>query len=198
MTFIKVKRGCVFLKYFYAYLPNKKENVLNSLNLKKNQIFIDDTDADDIEWNALIKKLKESDMLLIPSIESMSSEEVSLKDKLQTLKDIHAQLMTIKNEDLDVDVMLQLMDFIEVSRRNRVRKLQREGIDKALEKKYKGEGRFGRPRIKVPDDFEENIKRIMRKELSHDAYRAQLGMKRSTYYKIVKEVRDSWIKDDKK
>ena len=188
------------MEYFYAYLPNKneKEHILNSLNFKKNQIYIDDTENDDIKWNDLIKKLKNNDKLLIPSIDCISSEEVSLKDKLQTLKDIHAQLLTIDDEDLDVDVMLQLMDFIEVSRKNRARKLQRAGIDKALEKKYKGEGRFGRPRIKVPDDFEENIKRIMRKELSHDAYRAQLGMKRSTYYKIVKEVRDSWIKDDKK
>ena len=182
------------MEYFYAYLPNKndKETVLNSLNLKKNQIYIDDTENDDIKWNDLIKKLKNDDKLLVPSIDCISSEEVSLKDKLQTLKDIHAQLLTIDDEDLDVDVMLQLMDFIEVSRRNRVRKLQREGIDKALEKKYKGEGRFGRPRIKVPDDFEENIKRIMRKELSHDAYRAQLGMKRSTYYKYVKLFKDRW------
>ncbi len=127
------------MEYFYAYLPNKndKETVLNSLNLKKNQIYIDDTENDDIKWNDLIKKLKNDDKLLVPSIDCISSEEVSLKDKLQTLKDIHAQLLTIDDEDLDVDVMLQLMDFIEVSRRNRVRKLQREGIDKALEKNIK-------------------------------------------------------------
>ena len=188
------------MEYFYAYLPNKndKEAVLNSLNLKKNQIYIDDTENDDIKWNDLIKKLKNNDKLLVPSIDCMSSEDVSLKDKLQTLKAIHAQLLTMDEEDVDVDIMLQLMEFIEVSRRNRVRKLQREGIDKALEKKYKGEGRFGRPRVQVPVDFEENIKKIMRKELSHDAYREQLGMKRSTYYKVVKEVKDSWIKDEKK
>ena len=127
------------MEYFYAYLPNKndKETVLNSLNLKKNQIYIDDTENDDIKWNDLIKKLKNDDKLLVPSIDCISSEEVSLKDKLQTLKDIHAQLLTIDDEDLDVDVMLQLMDVIEVSRRNRVRKLQREGIDKALEKNIK-------------------------------------------------------------
>ena len=102
------------MEYFYAYLPNKneKENVLNSLNLKKNQIYIDDTENDDIKWNDLIKKLKDNDKLLVPSIDCISSEEVSLKDKLQTLKDIHAQLLTIDDEDLDVDVMLQLMDFI--------------------------------------------------------------------------------------
>ena len=39
------------MEYFYAYLPNKndKETVLNSLNLKKNQIYIDDTENDDIK-----------------------------------------------------------------------------------------------------------------------------------------------------
>ena len=45
------------MEYFYAYLPNKneKENVLNSLNLKENQIYIDDTENDDIRWNDLVK-----------------------------------------------------------------------------------------------------------------------------------------------
>lgn len=188
------------MEYFYAYLPNENERneIINSLNLKKNQIYIDEKENDDIKWNDLIKKLKDNDKLLIPSIDSISSEEVSLKDKLQTLKELHAQLLTMEDGNLDVEVLLQLMDFIELSRRNRVKKRQKEGIHKALEKKYKGEGQFGRPRVQVPDDFEENIKKIMRKELSHDTYRAQLGMKRSTYYKMVKEVKDSWIiKEDK-
>ena len=187
------------MEYFYAYLPKEKKRdlIVNSLEgMPSCRIFIDDQeDQDDKKWNILINKLKENDKLKIPSIDCISSEELSLKVKLKTLKDLHAQLLTLNDEDLDIDTLLQLIDFVEISRKKRVKKLQREGIDKALEKKYKGEGAFGRPRIKLPDDFGENIKKIMRREMSHDEYRTKLGIKRSTYYKLVKEEKESWTKD---
>lgn len=184
------------MDYFYAYLPEKKdkETIVGCLDFPETQVFIDEDD-DNKMWQDLITKLKDSDSIIIPSIDQISSEEITLKEKLKTMQELHAQLLTMDEEDLDIELLLQLMEFMETSRKKRVKRLQREGIDKALEKKYKGEGQFGRPRIKLPDDFEDNIRKIMRKELSHDTYRAKLGMKRSTYYKLVKEVRDSWIKE---
>lgn len=183
------------MEYFYAYLPEKKDkdSIMGVLDFPENQVFIDE-DEEDIMWQNLLNKLKDSDSIVIPSINQISSEEITLKEKLLTLQELHAQLLTLDEEDLDISLLLQLMEFIEMSRRKRAKKLQREGIEKALKKKYKGQGQFGRPRVKIPDDFEENVKRIIRKEMSHDTYRAQLGMKRSTYYKLVKEVRESWIK----
>lgn len=61
-----------------------------------------------------------------------------------------------------------------------------------MKKKELGEGAYGRPRLDLPEDFEENIKAIMRKEMSHEVYREKIGMKRSTYYKYVKLFKDRW------
>ncbi|WP_416327276.1 hypothetical protein [[Eubacterium] hominis] len=186
------------MNYFYAYLSTDKEKdqILHSIKeIPENRIYIDEEgQQEDEAWKHLITKLKANDILLIPSIDKISSEDKSLKQKLLTVKDLHAQLLTLDEEDLDIDTLLLLIDFVESGRKKRVKKLQKEGINKALEKKYKGEGAFGRPRIHLPDDFGENIKKIMRKEMSHDAYRAQLGFKRSTYYKLVKEEKESWTK----
>lgn len=38
----------------------------------------------------------------------------------------------------------------------------------------------------------------MRKEMKHEDYQKQLGFKRSTYFKMVKEVRDSWKTQEEK
>ena len=50
----------------------------------------------------------------------------------------------------------------------------------------------------LPDDFEDNIRKIMRKEMKHEDYQQQLGFKRSTYFKMVKELRDGWKEEEEK
>ena len=69
---------------------------------------------------------------------------------------------------------------------------QRAGIKRALEKKRAGTGEYGRPRVKLPSDFEEQLKiRIKNNEdLSH--YCEEIKMKKSTFYKWAKVYKDSW------
>lgn len=182
------------MKYFYAYLPNEseKDHPIETQQIPSEHIYID-YGNDESKWLKLIEKLSEKDTLYVPSIENLSSKDTSIKERLQTLVDMRTRLSMMDDKDIDINLLLQFMDYLENSKREKAKELQRKGIEKALEKKYKGEGNFGRPKVEKPKDFKENILKIMRKELSHDAYRARLGMKRSTYYKLVKEEKDSWI-----
>ena len=101
-----------------------------------------------------------------------------------------------EQRSVDLEQMLQLIDFVTGTIRKRNYALQLEGIQKALEKKRNGEGSYGRPKMVLPQDFEENIRKIMRKEMKHEDYQKQLGFKRSTYFKMVKELRDGWKAQD--
>lgn len=178
--------------FFYAYLPNlqEKEKIINSLDVPKNNIYIDEKN-DSEKWNDLIQKVRENDRIHILSINQFSYEEVDLREKLEVLKEHHTQLLHMDHSKVDINLILDVMNFVEESKKNRAMRLQRVGIDKALEKKYKGEGNFGRPKTKIPTDFSENLERIANKEFTHEAYREMIGMKRSTYYKFVREVKDS-------
>lgn len=186
------------MNYFYAYLPTEEEKnqIRNISQCDSSHVFFDDIE-DRAIWNRLINKIKKKDNVYIPSIDKFSYEEIDLKEKLETLKKLHVHLLNLENKEIDIDLILEVMNFVEASKKERVKRLQRVGIDRALEKKYKGEGNFGRPKTHLPADFIENIQKITNKEMTHEAYREMIGMKRSTYYKHVREVKEAMENEEK-
>ncbi|RGB65540.1 MULTISPECIES: hypothetical protein [unclassified Amedibacterium] len=187
------------MNYFYAYIPDHKQQdaILQSVHLSEKQVYIDEN-REDKNWKDLLSKIKKEDTVFIPSIEMLSFDEEELKNKLETVKNRKIQLTCLDKKTIDATLLLELIEFLNFSRRNKARELQRVGIEKALEKKYKGEGRFGRPRVVRPDDFEYQLDRIFNKELTHESYREELGMKRSTYYKLVHEYKLKLEKEEGK
>lgn len=186
------------MEYFYAFIDNQKNkdfqlNMLEEqLKMKKQQVYIDEDEKGNV-WNQLMETLNEFDKLYVPSFYMFSPDEEKLKARLERLKEIRAKLYLIEEEqDIDIDVLLDMLDYVESIKKERLAIKQREGIEKALKKKELGEGAYGRPRLDLPEDFEENIKAIMRKEMNHETYREKIGMKRSTYYKYVKLFKDRW------
>lgn len=187
------------MEYFYAYLPEKQQydEVLSSLQISKKQIFIDQSN-DYKNWKHLMKDVKHDDTVYIPSIEMFANEEADLRQKLETVNSMNVQLFSLDQRSIDAKLLLDFMNFLNQSRKRKAKELQRVGIERALEKKHKGEGNFGRPRIHRPDDFEEQLDRIFNKEMTHEDYREELGMKRSTYYKLVHEYKLKLEKEEGK
>lgn len=165
------------------------------LKLEKQQVYIDHEESE--EWKELMATIKEFDKLYVPSFSMFSPDEEELKIRLSELKELRAKLYLMEeNQDIDIDVLLDMLDYVENAKKRRLAAKQREGIQKALEKKQQGEGAYGRPKLNLPEDFEEVQKMIMRKEMNHESYRAKIGMKRSTYYKYVKMIRDQWKEEE--
>ncbi|WP_416324759.1 recombinase family protein [[Eubacterium] hominis] len=186
------------MEYFYA-LTDQNNDIIRmceeKLKLEKQQVYIDHEESE--EWKELMATIKEFDKLYVPSFSMFSPDEEELKIRLSELKELRAKLYLMEeNQDIDIDVLLDMLDYVENAKKRRLAVKQREGIQKALEKKQQGEGAYGRPKLNLPEDFEEVQKMIMRKEMNHESYRAKIGMKRSTYYKYVKMIRDQWKEEE--
>ena len=186
------------MEYFYA-LTDQNNDIIRmceeKLKLEKQQVYIDHEESE--EWKELMATMKEFDKLYVPSFSMFSPDEEELKIRLSELKELRAKLYLMEeNQDIDIDVLLDMLDYVENAKKRRLAVKQREGIQKALEKKQQGEGAYGRPKLNLPEDFEEVQKMIMRKEMNHESYRTRIGMKRSTYYKYVKMIRDQWKEDE--
>lgn len=85
------------------------------------------------------------------------------------------------------DIVLQVLSFVAQNERENIRKRQAEGIAAAKAKGMK----FGRPVIKVPDDFPDIVQRWENGTIrAHEA--AELcGMCESTFYHRSREYRAS-------
>ena len=75
---------------------------------------------------------------------------------------------------------------------------QRAGIKRALERKKQGVGSYGRPRITLPDDFEQELKKKIDNKESLASYCEEIRMKKSTFYKWVKVYQKSWDSNEDK
>lgn len=185
------------MKYFYAYATTEAECeaihtiVLHSeLNIQEAFIYIDNNRYD--AWEQLIAKLEMKDELYVYRLSAIAADGNTLFVHLTHLKDKDITIRLLDDSDLNLEQILNLIDFVKKTQRKQIYDKQMEGIQRALEKKRKGEGDYGRPKITLPADFETNIKKIMRKEMKHEDYREKLGFKRSTYFKFVKDLKDSW------
>ncbi|MCR0207225.1 hypothetical protein MKC66_21155, partial [[Clostridium] innocuum] len=57
---------------------------------------------------------------------------------------------------------------------------------KALEKKKEGEGSYGRPRARLPEDFREQVLYHQEHKIPLENYRRKTTLKKATFYKYVK------------
>lgn len=185
------------MKYFYSYLDS--EETLRELQSKlaincpvfsEDFIFIDVDDCK--QWFNLKNTIHYNDELYIYEIAYLANEPNCFKNRLLFLNENNIQLKILNETIIDIAQVLKTTEFVQSTIRKSLYDKQMEGIHKALEKKRKGEGDYGRPKIMLPADFEANIKKIMRKEMKHEDYREKLGFKRSTYFKFVKDLKDSW------
>ncbi|MBS5041267.1 MAG: hypothetical protein KHZ54_02340 [Erysipelotrichaceae bacterium] len=73
-------------------------------------------------------------------------------------------------------------------RRIKLKNAQKRGIEEALKLHMEGKGNYGRPKVKIPDDFKEHVQYFKRNNLPLENYRKMTNLKKSTFYKYVKYV----------
>lgn len=190
------------MNYFYAYVEDEREEQEMRQLQKKLQdaqeavCFLDHGGA--AQWEYLQSVWKKGDTLIICDIAHLASEVIELKRRLGLLQEHGLHTKLPDGRIVDLEQMQLMIEFVTGTIRKRNYAKQIAGIHKSLEKKRNGEGSYGRPKMVLPDDFEDNIRKIMRKEMKHEDYQQQLGFKRSTYFKMVKELRDGWKEEEEK
>ena len=193
------------MEYAYIRVSTRTQNIARQLeeikkfDLPKRNIYIDKESGKDfnrINYQRLIKKIKKDDLLIIKSIDRLGRNYTMIMEEWQKItKKIGANILVIDMPILDTrqhpenligrfiaDIVLQLLSFVAENERINIKERQREGIRIAKEKGVK----FGRPKVKLPDNKDEIIDKYKRKEITNKESSKILGISRGTFFRILK------------
>lgn len=193
------------MKMNYAYLrvstkEQCEDRQLDALQgLEIDEVFLDKASGKNFErpeYQKLLEVLKPGDLLVLHSIDRLGRnfEEILEQWRLLTKeRQVHIFVITMplldtrKDNDLIgsliSNLVLQLLSFVAETERNSIKERQREGIAAA---KARGK-RFGRPRKRDPEQFDEVVAAWRNKELSLEETLQKLGMAKTTFYRRLAE-----------
>ncbi|MFM1525012.1 MULTISPECIES: recombinase family protein [Helcococcus] len=173
------------MKYGYIRVSTKEQNIDRQLtailkkDVKMKQIYIDKASGKDFNrknYKKLMKKLKEGDELYIKSIDRLGRNYDEIIKEWNTItKEKNANIIVLDFPLLDTrtkinnltgkfiaDIVLQILSYVAQVERENTHQRQMEGIQEAKKRGVK----FGRPRKKMPDNFNEVAQKWERKEIS--------------------------------
>ena len=170
------------------------------MGIDRNSIYIDFESGKDFNrknYKKLIRKLKKDDLVIIKSIDRLGRDYNMIIDEWRLItKEKEADIMVIDMPLLDTriegknlvgkfisDIVLQVLSFVAQNERETMRIRQAEGIKTAKARGVK----FGRPRIKIPPNYEKIAKQYLNKTITNKKACEILGMTRGSFYRYLKE-----------
>lgn len=196
------------MRYGYVRVSTKEQNIdrqmsaLSIENIPEKHIFIDRAsgkDFDRVEYKKLLTILEEGDDLIIKSIDRLGRDYDDILQQWQFItkvKKVHIMVLdfpllnTRNNTDtitgkLISDLFLQVLSYVSQMEREQIKQRQMEGIREA-QKRGK---RFGRPQIKIPNEFLVIAERYNQNMLTIREGAKLLGVSKSTFH--------NWLKNHK-
>ena len=190
--------------YGYIRVSTQEQNIerqmiaLLDAGMDTKDIYIDKQSGKNFKRPAyvrMMRRVREGDLIIVKSIdrlgrnyqEIMEQWRVITKEKKVDIRILDMPLLdTTRTKDLlgtfISDVVLQLLSF----ERNNIRQRQAEGIAAA-----KARGiRFGKPKIPMPDNFQELYQQWEMDYISTEDFAALCHVGRSTLYKRIREYRE--------
>ena len=193
--------------YGYVRVSSKDQNegrqiiAMEEVNVPEENIYVDKQSGKDFnrpKYKALVRKLREDDLLYIKSIDRLGRNYDEILDQWRVLtkvKKAHIAVIdmplldTRKAKDLMgtfiADLVLQLLSFISESERKNIKERQREGIEAA---KIRGV-KFGRPRKPLPENFDQLYNLWKTKEISAAEIARQCDITPATFYNRAKKMK---------
>lgn len=193
--------------YGYIRVSTKEQNedrqlkALLDYGVEKENIFLDKKSGKDFEreeYQLLKKILKrtKNNVLIIKSIDRLGRNYREIQREWREItQDLNTDIVVLDMEILDTrrykdllgnfisDLVLQVLSFVAEQERNNIRAHQAEGIKTA---KDSGKVEFGRPRIKRPDNFEEEYQKWKKGQTAKQTMK-NLNLKSGKFYMFVKE-----------
>ena len=174
---------------------------MQRLKIKNKNTYIDKQFGKDFNrpsYQRLLGKLKKGDLLYVKSIDRLGRNYKEIQDQWRVLtKEMEVDVVVIDMPLLDTrvykdlmgtfiaDLVLQVLSFVAENERVNIRKRQEEGIKAA---KLKGV-MFGRPMIKVPDNFGSLVKQWERGHIRAEDVAKECDMSIATFYRRLREYR---------
>ncbi len=197
------------MEYGYIRVSTSTQHIdrqleaIKSLGIKDKQIYIDyesGKNFDRTNYKKLIKKLKKDDLVIIKSIDRLGRNYNMIIDEWRKItKDIEADIMVIDMPLLDTrikgnnligkfisDIVLQVLSFVAQNERETMKIRQVEGIKNAKAREVK----FGRPKIDLPDNFNDIANKYIKKEITSKQACEILNISRGSFYRYIKYLYD--------
>ena len=172
---------------------------MRKLEIPEDCIFVDKQSGKDfnrISYQKLISELVEGDLLYVLSIDRLGRNYVEIQEQWRILTRekkvdvavIDMPLLDTRNgKDLMgtfiADVVLQILSFVAQTERENIKKRQAQGIAVAKDNGVI----FGRPRKKIPDNFEQTVLLWRSGEITLEKAVEICGFSKRTFYRKLKE-----------
>ena len=191
----------------YGRVSSKDQNEARQLKAFKDfgiddrDIYIDKKSGKDFEreqYQLLKNILRENDILVIQSIDRLGRNyEMIVNEWKEITKNIKADIVVLDMPLLDTrqkkdllgtfinDLILGILSYVAQTEREKIKTRQRQGIDIALSNGVK----FGRPKIKKPDNFDEVIENWKNKKITAREAMTLLNLKPNTFYNMIKSYK---------
>lgn len=190
--------------YGYARVSTREQNedrqieALKNFGVPSENIIIDKCSGKDTERDGYqyLKRqiLRNGDTLVIKELDRLSRNKNDIKHELEYFKDagVHIKILDIPTTLTDFPVeqmwvmdminaiLIEVLGSIAENERNKIRSRQREGITAAKKKNVK----FGRPKVAVPDNWNDISEQVKAKELTVSQAIKILNISRSSYYRM--------------
>ncbi|PAL04091.1 recombinase family protein [Peribacillus simplex] len=199
-------------KFGYIRVSSKDQNegrqfqAMKEKGLDERDIFLDKQSGknfDRAQYQLLKRMIRKGDVLYIHSLDRFGrNKEEILQEWNDITKNIQADIVVMDMPLLDTtqfkdslgtfiaDLVLQILSWMAEEERDRIRKRQREGIDVALQNGVS----FGRPKAQITEEFIEVYDLWKAGEMPAVKAMAILAVKKTTFYKLVKEYEKDFNK----
>ena len=191
--------------YAYARVSSSGQNLdrqieaLLEYGIEERNIIVDKSSGRDFERTGyqLLKHslLRSGDTLVVKELDRLGRNKQMIKEELEWFKankiririlNIPTTLVDCKDQswvmDMISNILIEVMASIAEEERLKIHQRQKEGIEVANQKGVK----FGRPVAKKPANYESVMQRVASGEITAVAAMKELGVKKTTYYKLKK------------
>ena len=140
--------------------------------------------------------LRSGDILVVKELDRLGRNYEQIKTEWYELRQMGVDIVvldmpvltTTDKSDLEkvliANIVFELLSYLAEKERLKIKTRQAEGIAAAKAKGVK----FGRPKTKIPQDFIDEVRKWKEGKQTATETMAKLGLKRTTFYKLVKEV----------
>lgn len=191
--------------FYYARVSSREQNLdrqieaFKKLGADEREIIYDKESGKNLErvgYQALKNTLLRSgDTLVVKSLDRLSRNKTDIKNELQYFKDNNIRLKVIDLPTTMMDlpkgqewvfemvnnILIEVLGTIAEQERNTIRKRQKEGIEAA---KAKGK-HLGRPKLEKPENWEYVIAKWKAKEITARQAQMELGVSKTSFYKLI-------------
>ena len=200
-------------KFGYARVSTEEQNLDRQIlalreYVKEENIIVDKASGKNFQrpgYQALkgVMGLRKGDTLYIMSLDRLSRNKNDIKEELQWFKnnninlrilELPTSMIELPNEqqwigEMVTNILIEVMSSMAERERMEIRRRQKQGIEAA---KLKGK-HLGRPRIKMPDNFDEIYALWKKEERTAKEAMEILNIKSNTFYRFVKKYENECI-----